>query len=81
MKFATGSLVYALAATLSIDVVLAKPNFVFILTDDQDAHMNSMDYMPEVQDLLVKKGAYFDKHYCTSIVPIINYLAVKNNVH
>lgn len=27
--------------------VLAKPpNIVFILTDDQDLHMNSLDYMP-----------------------------------
>lgn len=55
----------ALAASVCIDAVLARPNFVFILTDDQDVHMNSLDYMPEVQEHLIDKGALFDKHYCT----------------
>ncbi|KAF2108786.1 alkaline-phosphatase-like protein [Lophiotrema nucula] len=40
-----------------------KPNVVFILTDDQDQRMNSIDHMPNVQNLLVKEGTRYMKHY------------------
>lgn len=33
-----------------------KPNIIFILTDDQDYHMNSLDYMKGVQTHLVNEG-------------------------
>jgi hypothetical protein len=46
-------------------VVAARPNFVFVLTDDQDAHMRSIELMPEVQEHLVAKGATFENHFCT----------------
>jgi hypothetical protein len=42
-----------------------KPNIVFILTDDQDLHMNSLDYMPYVKRHLIDKGIIYQKHYCT----------------
>ncbi|KAK7178023.1 arylsulfatase [Paraphaeosphaeria sporulosa] len=42
-----------------------RPNIVFILTDDQDAKLNSLDYMPHVQELLVQEGTHFKSHYCT----------------
>ncbi|KAK0388593.1 hypothetical protein NLU13_4836 [Sarocladium strictum] len=42
-----------------------RPNFVFILTDDQDTHMNSLDYMPRLHEHLTQKGALYSKHYCT----------------
>ncbi|KAL1600772.1 hypothetical protein SLS60_007160 [Paraconiothyrium brasiliense] len=42
-----------------------RPNVVFILTDDQDAKLNSLDYMPNVQELLVNQGTHFKSHYCT----------------
>lgn len=42
-----------------------RPNVVFIMTDDQDAKMNSLDYMPAVQNHLVEKGTHYQKHYCT----------------
>lgn len=44
------------------------PNIVFILTDDQDVHLQSLDYMPLVRKHLLKKGTYYDKHYCTTAV-------------
>ncbi|KAI5275414.1 Arylsulphatase [Aureobasidium subglaciale] len=44
------------------------PNIVFILTDDQDVHLQSLDYMPLVQKHLIDKGTYYDKHYCTTAV-------------
>ncbi|KAL9095114.1 MAG: hypothetical protein Q9165_002717 [Trypethelium subeluteriae] len=40
-----------------------QPNIVFILTDDQDARMNSLDYMPKVQKYLINEGTQFQKHY------------------
>ncbi|KAF2098540.1 alkaline phosphatase-like protein, partial [Rhizodiscina lignyota] len=40
-----------------------KPNIVFILTDDQDLHLNSLDHMQVLQEQLVNQGTYFSKHY------------------
>jgi arylsulfatase A-like enzyme len=45
-----------------------RPNVVFILTDDQDVHLNSINYMPQVRKHLLDKGTYFNKHYCTTAV-------------
>ncbi|KAH9904946.1 alkaline-phosphatase-like protein [Xylariomycetidae sp. FL2044] len=43
-----------------------RPNIVFILTDDQDLHMDSLDYMPFVQQHLLEHGTFFRRHYCTT---------------
>lgn len=45
-----------------------KPNIVMILTDDQDVHMHSLDYMPFVQKYLMNEGTTFTRHYCTIAV-------------
>ncbi|CZR65148.1 related to sulfatases [Phialocephala subalpina] len=45
-----------------------RPNIVFILTDDQDVHLSSLDYMPFVKKHLLDQGTYFNKHYCTTAV-------------
>lgn len=42
-----------------------RPNFVFILTDDQDVQMDSLDYMPHLQRELVSEGTLYNKHFCT----------------
>lgn len=41
------------------------PNIVFIMTDDQDKRLGSLDYMPTVQKELVAKGTEFSNHYTT----------------
>lgn len=46
----------------------AKPNVVFILTDDQDAHLGSLDNMPYVKKHLLDKGTHYRSHYCTTSV-------------
>ncbi|KAI9743875.1 MAG: hypothetical protein M1818_002609 [Claussenomyces sp. TS43310] len=46
----------------------AKPNIVFILTDDQDLHMDSLDYMPLLQKLLLKEGTFYKRHYCSTAI-------------
>ncbi|XXH00751.1 cell cycle RNA binding protein whi3 [Hypoxylon texense] len=45
-----------------------QPNVVFILTDDQDVHLSSLDYMPLVRKHLLEKGTNFRKHYATTAV-------------
>ncbi|TVY81869.1 Arylsulfatase [Lachnellula suecica] len=51
---------------LSLALVAAKkPNIVFIITDDQDLHLQSLDYMPLVQKYLTDKGTFYKRHYCT----------------
>lgn len=42
-----------------------KPNFIFIITDDQDVHLDSVAHQPSVQKHFVKEGTTFDKHFCT----------------
>ncbi|KAI0376672.1 Arylsulphatase [Hypomontagnella monticulosa] len=44
----------------------SRPNIVFILTDDQDLHMNSLDYMPFVHKHLIDHGTSFKRHFCTT---------------
>jgi N-acetylglucosamine-6-sulfatase len=43
----------------------AAPNFIFIMTDDQDLHLNSLDYQPAVAEHFLEKGTWFTKHFCT----------------
>ncbi len=40
-----------------------KPNIIFILTDDQDLMLHSMDYMQNVKALLENQGATFDDYF------------------
>src|SRR5688572_3032919 len=42
----------------------AKPNFVFILTDDQDTA--TVQYMPRLQELLVEQGTTFENMFVTN---------------
>lgn len=46
----------------------ARPNIVFILTDDQDLHMESLEYMPLLQKHLVNKGTFYKNHYCSTAI-------------
>ena len=43
----------------------AKPNVVFVLSDDQDLHMDSLSYMPFVQEHLIDEGTFYRRHFCT----------------
>ena len=43
-----------------------RPNIVFILTDDQDLHMNSLDFMPHTRKLIADQGTTFSNHFCTN---------------
>ncbi|KAH8883341.1 arylsulfatase precursor [Thozetella sp. PMI_491] len=43
----------------------SKPNFIYIMTDDQDLRMNSIDYQPALQKHFVNEGTFFSRHFCT----------------
>jgi hypothetical protein len=43
----------------------SRPNIVFILTDDQDLHLNSLDYTPLTKKHLLDRGTFFKRHFCT----------------
>lgn len=43
-----------------------RPNIVFILSDDQDLEMGSIDYMPLLGKYLKEKGTTYERHYCTT---------------
>jgi hypothetical protein len=45
-----------------------RPNIVFILTDDQDLHMNSLDYVPLINKHLIDRGTLYKKHFCTTAI-------------
>jgi len=46
----------------------ARPNIVVILTDDQDLHMQSIDYMPLLKKYIIDHGTYFKRHYCSTAI-------------
>ncbi|KAI8665134.1 Arylsulfatase [Fusarium sp. Ph1] len=59
---------FALTAGLLLFVQAAlcsRPNIVFILTDDQDLHMESVQHMPHLTNLIVNDGTSYNQHFCT----------------
>ena len=42
-----------------------QPNILFILTDDQDWHMRSLEHMPFLQKYLLHEGTLYANHFCT----------------
>ncbi|KAG6907811.1 hypothetical protein DXG01_007293 [Tephrocybe rancida] len=42
------------------------PNFVFVITDDQDLQLNSTAYTPLIQKHLGEKGTVFKNHFVTT---------------
>lgn len=45
-----------------------RPNIVFILTDDQDLELNSLQYMPLLQKYIVSQGTSYERHYCSTAI-------------
>ncbi|RDW82570.1 arylsulfatase-1 [Coleophoma cylindrospora] len=46
----------------------SRPNIIVILTDDQDLHMQSVEYMPLLKKHMIDQGTYYKKHYCTTAI-------------
>ncbi|KAK3346163.1 alkaline-phosphatase-like protein [Lasiosphaeria hispida] len=45
-----------------------QPNIIFILTDDQDLHLDSLNYTPLIKKHLIDQGTLYKRHYCTTAV-------------
>lgn len=45
-----------------------KKNIVFILTDDQDAVLDSVAYMPRLNKHVIDKGTSFVNHFTTTAI-------------
>lgn len=43
-----------------------QPNFIFIITDDQDLELDSVKYTPLIQEHLQIKGTFFKNHFVTT---------------
>lgn len=54
-----------LAILATVANAAKKPNVVFVLTDDQDVEMQSLQHMPLLQKYMINEGTLFDRHYCT----------------
>lgn len=61
--FVVAIILMACLTTAKTQKRTTQPNIVFIMTDDQDMHLGSMDHMPILQRELVQKGTLFQKHY------------------
>uniref|UniRef100_A0A8H7NB98 Arylsulfatase n=1 Tax=Bionectria ochroleuca TaxID=29856 RepID=A0A8H7NB98_BIOOC len=46
----------------------SRPNIIFVLTDDQDVHMNSLDHIPLIKERLIDQGTLYKRHFCTTAV-------------
>ncbi|KAJ3018288.1 UNVERIFIED_CONTAM: hypothetical protein HDU68_011239 [Siphonaria sp. JEL0065] len=66
MVLVTTGLVVAAAATGALATTAKRPNIIFLLSDDQDVRMNSLDFMPILQKYLGDEGTKFEKHYVTT---------------
>jgi hypothetical protein len=47
------------------DQSTTRPNIILLLTDDQDLHLDSLNYMPLLKKHLLNQGTFYTKHYCT----------------
>ncbi|CAG9983614.1 unnamed protein product [Clonostachys byssicola] len=55
-----------LSALLYAQLALCRrPNILFVLVDDQDLHMESVQHMSYLKEHVVDKGATYSQHYCT----------------
>eukprot|EP01084_Bolivina_argentea_P004978 9420_1 len=51
-----------------VTMVLSRPNFVFILMDDQDVYLDSPSFMPNLQSLIVNNGITFSNAFVATPV-------------
>ena len=45
-----------------------RPNIVVILTDDQDLHMDSVEYMQLLKKHVIDHGTFYKRHYCSTAI-------------
>ncbi|KAH6955768.1 alkaline-phosphatase-like protein [Ilyonectria sp. MPI-CAGE-AT-0026] len=54
---------------IQVNLGLERPkNIVLIMTDDQDAVMNSDAYMPRLKEHIIDQGTFFSNHFTTTAI-------------
>ena len=66
-------LIFSLLSTSIHGLSRTRPNFVFILSDDQDALFNSSIVMPYLQKYLVNEGLTFESSYVSTPICCARY--------
>jgi N-acetylglucosamine-6-sulfatase len=56
----------ALACVFASDALSPTPNVIFVLTDDQDVTLGSMDSMNRTNALITKQGVTFKNYFCNT---------------
>jgi N-acetylglucosamine-6-sulfatase len=64
-KMAVRSLLLVAFLSAFTFALARKPNIIMILTDDQDRRLGSLDYMPNLQRLVLAQGLTNTNHYGT----------------
>jgi len=59
LRYLLLGIVFALCAAAK------RPNILFIITDDQDSHMESVEHMPLLHKYIAEEGTTFNNHFCT----------------
>lgn len=52
-------------AALCTCALAKQPNILFIITDDQDGHMGSVEHMPLLKKHIIDQGTSYENHFCT----------------
>ncbi|XP_065835634.1 N-acetylglucosamine-6-sulfatase-like [Oscarella lobularis] len=52
-------------ATLWASLEAKQPNIVFIITDDQDVKLNSLDVQPKLHSMMIEEGTFFKNAFVT----------------
>ena len=71
MKYVLGLLGLAVAVRALDQVPLKqdnRPNIIVVLTDDQDLHMDSVNYMPLLKKHVIDHGTFYKRHYCSTAI-------------
>ena len=71
MRCALGLLGLAVAIRALDQVPLkpaTRPNIIVVLTDDQDLHMDSVNYMPLLKKHVIDHGTFYKRHYCSTAI-------------
>lgn len=85
MRLATAlTMLLLLGASVTLSAA-PRPNFVVVLTDDQDLVLGSLDFMPRTRALIADQGVTFSNHFvplslcCPSRSTILTGLHVHNH--
>lgn len=54
----------------------SQSNVVFILTDDQDLHMDSLEYMPRLKKYITDRGTLYKEHFWYVALPLLQFNAI-----